>query len=44
MYVIPYFSGVLSNCCVLEGEVETKSSKGSRVITGSIPLGIDFHL
>ena len=44
MYVVPLLSRFLSNCCMLEDEVETYSSRGSRVTAGSIPLGIDFYL
>ena len=38
------FLDFLSNRCMLEGEVETYSLRGSRVTVGSIPLGIDFYL
>ena len=42
--MVPLLSRFLSNCHMLEGEIETQSSRGSRVTVGSIPLGIDFFL
>ena len=44
MYVVPLLSRFLTNCGMLESEVETYSSRGSKVTVGSIPLGIDFYL
>ena len=38
------FFMVFPNCCMLEVEIETQSSKGSKVTAGGIPLGINFHL
>ena len=44
MFVDLGFFRVLLNCCALEGEIETYSSRGSKVTAGSIPLGISFYL
>ena len=44
MFVDLGFLRVLLNFCALKGEIETWSSRGSRVTAGSIALRISFYL